>query len=235
VGKVYAIGDIHGCADELRLLLDHLQPGTGDTVICLGDYIDRGPDSKGVVDRLLALRREGPECVFLKGNHEDMLLAHLGFDGHYGEAFLYNGGAATLRSYDCEGAAPDDIARRLPPEHLEFFRALRHHHRAGEVLCVHAGLRPGRPLEAQSTEDLLWIREEFVQHTHDLGVLVLFGHTPYREVFVHLPYKVGLDTGLVYGNKLSCLEIASRTLHQIARHGDTVVSRPLADLIAPEV
>lgn len=235
MASVYAIGDIHGCIDELSRLLDHLAPQSGDTVVCLGDYIDRGPASQGVVERLLALRGEGPECVFLKGNHEDMFLDYLGLEGHYGEAFLYNGGSRTLRSYGLDGQSPAEIARRLPPEHLAFFRDLRPFHRTGDFLFVHAGVRPGLALAAQDEEDLLWIREEFIQNAHDLGAIVLFGHTPYREVFVNLPYKIGLDTGLVYGNKLSCLETTTRTLHQINRGSRDVHSRPLADLISPEI
>src|SRR6185369_11137148 len=103
--RTFAIGDVHGCIDELNVLLDSLAPAADDTIVFLGDYIDRGPTPKGVIDRLLSLRREGTRCIFLKGNHEDMFLAFLGLGGHYGDAFLYNGGAATLRSYGVEGGS----------------------------------------------------------------------------------------------------------------------------------
>src|SRR5579862_9488446 len=101
--RTFVIGDIHGCVDEVNCLLDALAPTADDTVVCLGDYIDRGPASKGVIDRLIRLRREGPRCVFLKGNHEDMFLGFLGEGGAFGEAFLANGGAHTLRSYGLSG------------------------------------------------------------------------------------------------------------------------------------
>ena len=235
MARVFAVGDLHGCVDELNVLLRHLQLTPEDEIVFLGDYIDRGPASKAVVDCLLALGRESGRCVFLRGNHEDMLLSYLGLSGHYGEAFLYNGGAATLRSYDLEGHKGADLARRLPAGHLEFCRDLRLHHRWGDYLFVHAGIRPGRPLELQSEEDLVWIREEFTREPHDLGCTVVFGHTPYREVLVRLPYRIGLDTGVVYRNKLSCLEVTEGIIHQVQRGAATADSRPLGDLIAPDV
>ena len=228
MARVFAIGDLHGCVDELNVLLDHLDPGAADELVFLGDYIDRGPTPKGVIDRLLRLRREGVRTVFLKGNHEDMFLDFLGFGGTYGEAFLYNGGAATLRSYGIEGESGPDVAQQLPPEHLDFLRQLQIHHRNGDFLFVHAGLRPDRPLERQTKEDLLWIREDFTEQPHDLGCTVLSGHTPYRDVRLDLPYKIGLDTGLVYRNKLSCFDVVNKSLHQVNRGARTAKQTPMA-------
>src|SRR5438128_980054 len=108
-------------------MLDAIAPLSEDTVCFLGDYIDRGPAPKAVVDRLIQLQAEGPECVFLKGNHEDMFLAYLGYPGHYGEVFIANGGGPTVRSYgmaELEGTA---AAALLPENHREFYRALRTH------------------------------------------------------------------------------------------------------------
>ena len=215
--RTFVVGDVHGCVDELNLLLDSIEPSTSDTLVFLGDYIDRGPSPKGVIERLLRLRSEGPRCVFLKGNHEDMFLAYLGHDGRYGEGFIYNGGDATLRSYGFEGKPPAVAAAALPEAHLEFLLSLQMQYANGAFLCVHAGVDPQRPLEAQRDEDLLWIREEFLNSPHPFPYVVLFGHTPQREVLIDLPYKLGLDTGLVYWNKLSCLEIESRQLVQIRR------------------
>ena len=227
MARRFVVGDVHGCVDELDRLLDHLAPGSADTLCFLGDYVDRGPDPRGVIERLLRLRREGPRCVFLKGNHEDMFLAFMGEAGRHGDAFLWNGGDATLASYGCEGLSGDEVAERLPSEHREFLRGLRTHAYLDNFLCVHAGVRPNRPLSAQSEEDLLWIREEFIGHPHPFPFTVLFGHTPHREVLVDLPFKVGLDTGLVYGNRLSCLDIDAQRILQI-RHGHhTVTERPL--------
>jgi serine/threonine protein phosphatase 1 len=224
----FVVGDLHGCLDELERLLDHLAPGNGDTVCFLGDYIDRGPQARGVIDRLLRLRREGTQCVFLKGNHEDMFLAFMGQPGRHGDAFLWNGGDATLASYGCHGLPGAEVARRLPAEHREFLDGLRTHAYFDNFLCVHAGVRPSRPLASQAEEDLLWIREEFISHPHEFPYTVLFGHTPHREVFVDLPYKLGLDTGLVFGNRLSCFEIDARRVWQIRRGQPTVTSLDIA-------
>src|SRR6185295_6249873 len=130
--RSFAIGDIHGCIDEVNVLLDGLRPAADDTLVFLGDYIDRGPSPKAVIDRLLRLRREGPRCIFLRGNHEDMFLDFLGLGGRFGEAFLYNGGAATLRSYGLEGGEGEEVARRMPEEHLAFLRELQTHYREKE-------------------------------------------------------------------------------------------------------
>lgn len=223
VARTFVIGDIHGCPDEVCRLLDALVPTDTDTIIFLGDYIDRGPSPKAVVDRLLRLRHEGPRCVFLKGNHEDMFLAFLGFSGRYGEAFLFNGGESTLRSY----GLTENRGNVLPPDHLEFFQSLQMTYSQGTFLCVHAGVIPTRPMGEQAEEDLLWVRDEFINRPHQLHCTVLFGHTPQREVFIDLPYKIGLDTGLVYWNKLSCLELEQRELFQIRRGDRTVQHRSL--------
>ena len=227
-GRRFVVGDVHGCLDELERLLDHLAPGKGDTICFLGDYVDRGPNPRGVIDRLLRLRREGPRCIYLKGNHEDMFLAFMGQAGRHGDAFLWNGGDATLASYDCHGLAGPEVAARLPAAHHEFLNGLRTHAYFDNFLCVHAGVRPSRPLASQSEEDLLWIREEFIAQPHPFPFTVLFGHTPHREVFVDLPYKLGLDTGLVYGNRLSCFEIDARRVWQIRRGQQSVTATDIA-------
>ena len=231
--RTLVVGDIHGCVDEVDRLLDALAPAASDTLVFLGDYIDRGPCSKAVIDRMLRLRHEGPRCVFLKGNHEDMFLAYMGERGAYGEAFLFNGGEATLRSYGLEGQSPGTVAARMPPEHLEFLLSLELRFEHAPFLCVHAGVAPNRPLDDQLDEDLLWIRDAFIAYPHPFGCTVLFGHTPQREVLIDQPYKIGLDTGLVYWNKLSCLELGEQRLYQIRRGERDVSSRPLPQ--RPEV
>jgi serine/threonine protein phosphatase 1 len=223
------IGDLHGCLNELDVLLAFIRAGSDDHVCFLGDYVDRGPDSKGVIARLMRLRDEGPHCTFLKGNHEDMFLAYLGHAGHYGDAFLLNGGGRTLASYGIVAPPRKGTGVRIPHDHEAFLLSLEREARLGEFFCVHAGLRPTRPLEDQTDEDRFWIREEFITVPHRFPFTILFGHTPQREVFLDLPYKIGLDTGLVYGNKLSCLELETRRLFQIRRETRDVVSRDLAD------
>ena len=226
----FVIGDIHGCVDEIDRLLDTLAPTAADTVVFLGDYIDRGPSPKGVIDRLLRLRREGPRCVFLKGNHEDMFLGFLGERGSFGQAFLGNGGGPTLSSYGLRGQFGEVRAAQLPPEHLEFLRSLQLRYEHGAFLCVHAGVDPARPLAAQRDEDLLWIRDEFIRQPHPFPYTILFGHTPQRDVLMDVPFKIGLDTGAVYWNKLSCLELAEKRLFQLRRGERNVQSRSVRDV-----
>ena len=150
-------------------------------------------------------------------------MAFLGEHGSHGEAFLFNGGRATLASYGVKaGTARDGVPALLPPEHLEFLRALELSHVVDPYVFVHAGISPLRGLDDQDEEDLLWIREEFIRNRHRLSKTVIFGHTPQREVLWHLPYKIGLDTGCVYGNKLSCLDLTSRVLLQVERETQTV-------------
>jgi len=234
-GRLIAIGDIHGCADEVGVLLDAIAPSAGDKLVFLGDYVDRGASPRAVIERLIELRDSRVcDTVFLRGNHEDMMLAYLGEPGRHGEAFLFNGGRATLASYSVSPTIRGDAARALiPARHLEFFRALELKHVEGSVLFVHAGIAPLRALDQQDEEDLLWIREEFIRNPHPLPLTVVFGHTPQREVFWHLPYKIGLDTGCVYGNKLSCLDFTSETLLQVERDSCHVTRRDVSDRLAP--
>ena len=217
--RVYIVGDIHGCAQELEVLVAGLPLQPDDRLVFLGDYIDRGFESQEVVDFLLQLKAErNYQLTCLKGNHEDMFLDFIGLSGHYGDAFLHNGGQATLRSYRVpQGASGQEVADRLPPEHLQFFQELETFTVVDKVLCVHAGVNPLLPLAEQAVEEMLWIRQEFLTNTHLLPYTVVFGHTPHRAVRFELPYKVGLDTGLVYGGKLSCLEVTEKQLYQVAK------------------
>jgi serine/threonine protein phosphatase 1 len=222
--RFFIVGDIHACPQELETLLRSLELQPQDQLVFLGDYVDRGPGAREVVDLLLGLKAdEVCQMTFLKGNHEDMFLDFLGYHGRYGEAFLYNGGNATVQSY---GLPPLLIGREaaaaLPPDHLEFYLSLQTTFPWETTLCVHAGVNPLRSLDQQTEEDLLWIRQEFIFHPHTFPYTVVFGHTPHREAFFHLPYKVGIDTGLVYGGKLSCLEMTEKTLFQIARDTKTI-------------
>ena len=228
--RLFAIGDIHGCADELRHLLDALPLGADDTIVFVGDYIDRGHDSRGVIEHLLAWRTQTPaRAVFLKGNHEDMALDFLGLGGQWGEVWLRNGGAAALRSYGVGSEIPRlDVARHMPGTHLEFMRSLETSFAWDRYLVVHAGIRPGVPLAAQKTEDLLWIREEFLDRPHGLGKTVIFGHTPHRRVVDGQPYRIGIDTGCVYGGALTCLSVPDGRVWQV-RLGDTDVHEDTLD------
>ncbi len=201
---IYAIGDIHGNLDLLKRLLEKIQPDLArDRLIFMGDYLDRGPNPKGVVDYVLGLKRLAPpqQVICLKGNHEAMFLNFL--QGRDLELFLYNGGLSTLRDY--WGEAWEDLAQLvLPPEHRQFFEALRLYYETPDYLFVHGGLKPGVDPAEQDEEDLLWIRGDFIASLEDFGKKVIFGHTPFQQPLV-MPNKIGIDTGAAYGNRLTCL------------------------------
>ncbi|MGO9450605.1 MAG: metallophosphoesterase family protein [Candidatus Binataceae bacterium] len=226
-GRLFAIGDIHGCADELEAILKAIAPGAGDTVVFVGDYVDRGPASHDVVELALDLQNGKAEPVFLKGNHEDMMLSFLGLPGHYGESFLFNGGITTLESYGlCEEDLTEAI-HHIPKHHLEFYKHLSVNYLRPPYLFVHAGIAPMLQIEEQQTEDMLWIRQEFIFNPHKIDATVVFGHTPMRGVMIDLPYKLGIDTGLVYGGKLTCVEFNEGALYQVDRGSRNVKTRSI--------
>lgn len=216
-GRLFAIGDIHGCIDELSTMMKAIAPQRGDTVVFVGDYIDRGPSARDVLDFMLELGDGDADYVFLKGNHEDMMLSYLGLPGRYGESFLINGGAQTLDSYGLNEDSLDRAIETIPSRHVDFLGHLATSYLRPPYLFVHAGILPTRQLEEQSVEDMLWIRQEFIFNPHQLSATVVFGHTPMRAVMVDLPYKLGIDTGLVYGGKLSCVEFNEGVLYQVGR------------------
>jgi len=197
----YVIGDIHGMLDKLERLLDKIPfDRDQDRLAFVGDYIDRGPDSKGVIDRLLSLMDQELRLVFLKGNHEQMFLNFLaGREPHF---FLLNGGNTTLASYRKHSKDSSII----PARHLAFFDLLLPYYEMDDFILVHAGLRPGVGLERQEEEDLLWIGQEFIQSKFDFGKRVVFGHTRFKTPYVD-SRKIGIDTGAAFGNLLSCVRL----------------------------
>lgn len=200
-GRLLAVGDIHGCLNLLQQLMQKVAPRADDQIIFLGDYIDRGPDSRGVIDYLLDFRERWPKTVFLKGNHEAMLLNFLA--GHERLRYLLNGGEATLYGYRRKG----ELA--IPQSHLQFFRDLILFFETEHHLFVHAGLRPGISPQNQSEDDLLWIREDFLKSDYRWGKTIVFGHTPMRKPHLK-PERIGLDTGAAYGLSLSCCDVMCR-------------------------
>jgi serine/threonine protein phosphatase 1 len=208
--KTFVVGDIHGCLGMLTRLMDKIdwRPDK-DNLIFLGDYIDRGLDSKGVVDFILELRRFSPRVQCLIGNHEELFLDFLnGGDLH---AFLVNGGLTTLQSYRLDYRSDKPL---IPAEHLSFFQSLRPWIELQEFYLVHAGFRPAVDIERQAIEDMLWIREPFISSDYDFGKPVIFGHTPFVEPLVR-ENRIGLDTGAVYGNRLTCLELPAMSFHSV--------------------
>jgi Calcineurin-like phosphoesterase len=199
--KTYAIGDIHGSLAKLRGLVALGERDAGGepmTLVFIGDYIDRGPDSRGVVDYVMGLEaRLGANAIALKGNHEELAVAAADGSVSIGN-WLLNGGDKTLLNY---GVAS---ARELPADHLAWFRSLRLSFDDGQRLFVHAGIDPGRPLDDQDAHDLVWIREPFLFDERDHGRLIVHGHTPVRTGTPDLrANRLNIDTAAVYGGPLT--------------------------------
>ena len=164
------------------------------------------------MDYLLRVKKAYADTIFLMGNHEKMFMDFL--SGVDQALFIYNGGESTLRSYlvrmenhesSGEGVLDEEALNRLVPEyHRDFLQELHPYYETNDFIMVHAGLRHGVPLEKQTSEDLVWIREEFIYSEEDFGKRVIFGHTPFVKPLV-LPNKIGIDTGAVYGNQLTCV------------------------------
>ena len=199
----YVFADIHGMHHKLLDLLQRVPfRADRDTLVFLGDYIDRGPNSKEVVETILALMDSGIRVICLRGNHECMLDDYLA--ARETLLFLYNGGVATLKSYDQYPLSGGETV--LPDRHRSFLTHLQPYFEMDEFILVHAGLRPGIPLDQQEEEDLFWIRNEFIFSDYDFGKTVVFGHTPFSQPFIR-PKRIGIDTGAVYGNKLTCIRL----------------------------
>lgn len=215
--RVYAVGDIHGCAS----LLDELHGKIGEDaasyphakeIVYLGDFTDRGTDSKGVVDRLLRHVPAGFRAHYIRGNHDVTLLQFLEEPETY-RAWRPFGGAETLMSYGVRPPlfdsaeqmekARDQFRAALPAEHLAFFRALELTVTIGDYLFVHAGIRPGIPIEKQSEQDLLWIRDEFLYSSAWSGKVVVHGHTPLPSP-VRAANRISVDTGAYATGNLTC-------------------------------
>jgi serine/threonine protein phosphatase 1 len=222
---LYVIGDIHGHLDLLRaahdrVAADRARAGTRDAALVhVGDLVDRGPDSAGVVSYLMALSSADPRVVVLKGNHDNMFALFAGPEATEDPRLRPDlrwlhpriGGRETLQSY---GINPDlrretlrtRIREKVPASHVAFLAGLPLFHAQEGVLVVHAGIRPGVPLDRQDPADLFWIRDPFLYDTRDHGVLVVHGHTPVDRVQLH-PNRLAVDTGAAYGGPLSAVAI----------------------------
>ena len=211
MNKIFAIGDIHGCFDKLRSLMDRIDIDLdNDTLVFIGDYIDRGKHSFEVVEYLIDLKNRFQNIVFLKGNHEEMLEKYLsGFDKL---TYLVNGGQQALDSYMKNCSRSD--GPQIPREHLDFFSSLKLFYQTDDYIFVHAGLKNKVPLEMQKPEDLLWIRSKFIKSDYNFGKQVVFGHTPIPEPLVQ-PNKIGIDTGAVYGGKLTCVRLPDLVFYSV--------------------
>jgi serine/threonine protein phosphatase 1 len=218
--RVYAIGDIHGRNDLLQALLAKIEAddrtrGAADTqVIFLGDLVDRGPDSAGVIDTAMTLRGQGRKIRYLMGNHEEVFVkACRERDTKTLRFFLKIGGDATLQSYpitraEYMGLDLEELAARLetlvPEEHLAFLEGFEDMIIIGDYAFVHAGIRPGVPLSDQKKSDLRWIREEFVGQRGDLEKVIVYGHTIYDEIDER-GSRIGIDTGAYDSGTLTAI------------------------------
>ena len=212
--KIFAIGDIHGCNRELRELIKRLPLTDDSTVVFLGDYIDRGPESKQTIQTILELSKHH-NIVTLKGNHEKMFLDFIKNNNTpEASAFLYNGGTATLASYS------DEFGNYMfPKEHLEFLNSLDLFYETDDAFFVHAGL-PDTSLQNIKNDDyeddLLWIRESFFESKYEWNKLIIHGHTPVLNTVLS-PKRINIDTGCVFEGKLTAIELPEQILYSVPK------------------
>ncbi|HEX8485613.1 metallophosphoesterase family protein [Sphingomonas sp.] len=226
--RVYAIGDVHGCLHLLDELLsaidadDARRSPAQTAIVLLGDLVDRGPDSAGVVERVIRLRKERPDVRFLLGNHEEVFLAALDGDLQALRMFCRIGGRETALSYGITAAAYESmdypelaaaLAAAVPPEHRMFLEQGTEMEVIGDYAFVHAGIRPGVPLDQQRGSDLRWIRETFLDHRDVLEKMVVHGHS-ISDAVAFMPHRIGIDTGAYLTGRLTALGLqGSETWH----------------------
>jgi len=224
--RVYAVGDVHGRADLLAEMFAMVDADLGERpveasrLIMLGDYTDRGPQSREVIDMLVERTEDpkwGSNFICLRGNHDDWLETFLAEPDEVGDHFLRWGGIETLASYGVDVTGPRrsnrELARELaghfPPAHRRFLSRLKTSHVEGDYFFAHAGVRPGVPLERQDPHDLVWIREEFHHHPGSFGKVIVHGHTPNEEIEV-LRNRINVDTGAYATGVLSAVVLEGR-------------------------
>ncbi|HEY1930969.1 MAG TPA: metallophosphoesterase [Acetobacteraceae bacterium] len=217
--RIYAIGDIHGCAEQLANLHEMIaedlvrRPVDSALLLHIGDYVDRGVDTAGVLARLVAgAAVPGAETINILGNHDDTMWHALSGDRAAATDWLFAGGRPALESYGIDPESPRESWRELvPAEHVDFLHALPLRHQEGGYLFVHAGIRPGVALAEQTREDMLRIRQPFLYTERDLGAVVVHGHTPVKEPVVR-HNRIAIDTGAVFGGKLTCVVLEGETI-----------------------
>lgn len=233
--RIFAVGDIHGRTDLLKRLHQQIledaatcPPACEKVVVYVGDYIDRGLDSRGVIDLLSSNPLPGFAQVCLMGNHEQMLLNFLE-DESVGEFWFAIGGKATVFSYTKDSDDPavssrsfpeiqEALRRNIPEKHFRFFSRLKFCHEIGDYFFAHAGVRPGTPIEEQDPRDLLWIREEFTQSKREHGKVVVHGHSISRKPEIRAN-RINVDTGAYATNALTCVVLEGGEQRMISTEG----------------
>jgi len=225
--RVYAIGDIHGCLSELEQLLDMIKkdlkkkPVKKHHIVFLGDYFDRGPDSAGVINRLIKLQKKHANVVCLKGNHEDKFIEFLNDPEKLAPGFFTYGGIETVQSYGVKNKLLEDPisnARKirnklffaLSQKQIEFLLNLNYSVSVGDYFFCHAGIRPGVKLKDQSPHDLMWIRQEFLSYPELHKKIIVHGHTPNFEPEL-MPNRINVDTKCYDSSILSCVVLEKKT------------------------
>ncbi len=217
--RIYAIGDVHGCDEQLANLHEIIaedlacRPVDAPLLLHIGDYVDRGADSAGVLRRLLADSPiEGVPVVNLLGNHDETMLHALSGDRPAATDWLFTGGRPALESYGIDPDSPRESWPELvPAEHLDFIRGLTLSHQDGGYFFVHGGVRPGVPLDQQARVDLLRMRQPFLYSEMSFGAVVVHGHSPVKQPVVR-HNRIAIDTGAVFGGKMTCLVLEEDTL-----------------------
>ena len=222
--NIFAIGDIHGCLKQLTSLLDKIFNHFGfnkknDLLVYLGDYIDRGPNSKNVINHILKLQKEKVKSIFLMGNHEQIMIDFIFNKINNLRYWLNLGADQTFKSYKIEvdefikdGFGDDKIERlrnvllnELSIEHIHFLKNLRLSYSIGKYLFVHAGINPEKTLKDQDKMDLLWSRsDQFFDKNFKFEKIIIHGHTPDKNI-INFPYRISVDTGCFFSGKLSCV------------------------------
>ena len=210
--RIYAIGDVHGLSERLVALHAlirndlHNRPVAEPLLIHLGDYIDRGPDSAGVLTLLAAGPTiDGVPTVNLIGNHENTMIEAISGDAASATDWMYNGGEPALESYGIAPGTPrGEWAAAIPREHIDFLHGLKVSHRDGGYMFVHGGIRPGVELDEQVRDEMIRMRHPFLNSEADHGAVIVHGHTPIKTPVIK-PNRIGIDTGAIFGGPLTCL------------------------------
>lgn len=219
--RTLVISDIHGELNKFNRLLEKVKyDSREDQLILLGDYVDRGPDSKGVLNKTAELRKEG--AIVLRGNHEDLMLASANGDEKATEIWLRNGGVETLESYgifisEKDMTFPQNDAFK---QHLSYIESLEYYYETNDYIYVHGGVDPNRPVHETPPSILVWIRDDF-HHNYNGKKTVVFGHTRTESLHGKKDHSVyfgdnniiGIDGGAVFGGQLNCLEIHSGEIY----------------------